>query len=75
MPLVIVLADCGHTGHKEVVMQERVVPAHLDSDHSSAQLIQRIGWAIVDADDLEQAETPGRSVTDRIALLGAQRAF
>jgi hypothetical protein len=75
MPLVIVLADCARTGHKEVVMQERVVSAHLDSEHSSAQLIQRLGWAIVDATDLEQAATPKRSVRDRIAQLGAQRAF
>jgi hypothetical protein len=75
MPLVIVLADCRHTGHKEVVMQERVVPAHLDSDHSSSQLIQRLGWAIVDATDLEQAAGPKQSVRDRIAQLGAQRAF
>jgi hypothetical protein len=57
MPLIIVLADCGDKHHKEVVMEERVVPAHLDSDHSAAQLMQRIGWAISDADDLEQAET------------------
>jgi hypothetical protein len=75
MPLVIVLADCGRTGHKEVVLEERVVPAHLDSDHSSEQLVQRIAWAIVDANELEQDEAPKRSVSDRIALLGAQRPF
>jgi hypothetical protein len=67
MPRIVVLADCGHNRHREVVMEERVVPAHLDSEHSSAQLVQRIGWAIIDADDLEQAESGGRSSGARVA--------
>jgi hypothetical protein len=75
MPLVIVLADCRYTHGKQVVMQERVVPDHLESDHSSAQLIQRIGWAIVDASELERAEAPKGRISDRIAQLGAQRPF
>jgi hypothetical protein len=36
-------------------MQERLVSAHLESDHASAQLVERLGWAIVDADELERA--------------------
>ena len=54
MPRIIVLADCGHgLGHR-VVMEERLVSAHLESDHASAQLLERLGWAIVDADELER---------------------
>ena len=33
-----------------VLLEERVLPAHFESDHYSAQLVERVGWAIVDAD-------------------------
>jgi hypothetical protein len=36
-----------------VVLQERVVPSDLESDHFSAQLVERVGWALVDADEIE----------------------
>jgi hypothetical protein len=61
MPLIIVLAECGHDAHKEVVMQERVVPAHLEGERSAAQLVERLGWAIVDAHDLERLEQDART--------------
>lgn len=37
-----------------VLLDERIVTADLDSDHFSAQLIQRIGWALHDADSTER---------------------
>jgi hypothetical protein len=37
-------------------MEERLVSTHLESDHASAQLVERVGWAIVDADELERAD-------------------
>jgi hypothetical protein len=39
-----------------VVLEERLVTAHLDSDHASAQLVDRLGWAILDADEIEAAD-------------------
>jgi hypothetical protein len=42
-----------------VVLQERVVPNDLESDHFSAQLVERVGWALADADEMEhRAPTP-----------------
>jgi hypothetical protein len=35
------------------VLQERVVSSDLESDHFSAQLVERVGWALVDADEVE----------------------
>jgi hypothetical protein len=35
------------------VLQERVLPSDLESDHFSAQLVERVGWALVDADEIE----------------------
>jgi hypothetical protein len=57
MPKIIVISD--PVGEREgiVTLKELVVPAHLEDEHSAAQLIERAGWAILDA---EEAETPGR---------------
>jgi hypothetical protein len=32
-----------------VLMEERVLPEHFESEHFSAQLVERVGWAVVDA--------------------------
>lgn len=64
MPRIIVLAECAHHGSgSQVVLEERVVVAHFESDHTSGQILERLGWAIVDAHELEEAnrtadETP-----------------
>lgn len=55
MPRIIVLAECGYSPGSRVVLEERVAIAHFESDHSSGQILERLGWAIVDADELEQA--------------------
>jgi len=36
-----------------VLMNEEVHPEHLQDDHSAAQLIERVAWAICDASDAE----------------------
>ena len=36
-----------------VMLDERIVPSDLSSDHFAAALIERIGWALADADDVE----------------------
>ncbi len=56
MPRIIVVAECGHSSDSRAVFAERVVTAHLESEQSSAQLVERLGWAIIDADELEQAQ-------------------
>ena len=38
------------------LLDERVCPEHLSDDHSAAQLIERLGWAITDAENTERAE-------------------
>ena len=37
-----------------VLLNERIATADLDSDHFAAQLIERIGWALLDADGAER---------------------
>jgi hypothetical protein len=37
-----------------VLLDERIATTDLDSDHFAAQLIERIGWALLDADGAER---------------------
>lgn len=57
MPRILVVAE-RPDGHSTVVHQEGVAPAILDSDHHCAQLIERVGWAVLDADELELTAPP-----------------
>ena len=38
-------------------MDERIVTSDLASDHFASRLFERIGWALVDADDVERIRT------------------
>lgn len=65
MPQILVLADSpqGSEGSDEVVYRERVARSNLESEHFAGQLMERVGWAVGDADDLEhRAEEPEHPV-------------
>ena len=53
MPRILVITDESDQHETAVVLQERVLPSDLESDHFSAQLVERVGWALVDADQIE----------------------
>ena len=58
MPQIIVTANTPGGGDEEAVMlRERVTVADFESRHFADQLVERLGWAVSDADDVEQ--TPG----------------
>jgi hypothetical protein len=42
-----------------VMLRERVSVADFESDHFSQQLVERLGWAVVDADQVETDEPGG----------------
>jgi hypothetical protein len=35
------------------VYRERIATADLESDHYSGQLVERVGWAVLDANEIE----------------------
>lgn len=39
-----------------VLLDESVYSIHLDNDHNAAQLVERIGWAIAEAEHAQRAE-------------------
>jgi len=53
MPRLIVTAETGNDRKDAIVHDERLLVTNLDNDHSSAQLIERVGWALEDAERLE----------------------
>ena len=60
MPQILVVADVLDDVDSAVVYRERVNLSDLDSDHFSGQLVERVGWAMLDAEQLEhgESETP-----------------
>jgi hypothetical protein len=53
MPRVLVTTEHTDSGEETVVLDEQVHAVHLGTDHAAMQFIERLGWAITDA---EQAE-------------------
>ena len=55
MPQIIVTAVHGD-GQKEgsVLMRERVNVSDFESDRFAALLVERVGWAVSDADEVER---------------------
>lgn len=64
MPRILIVTDAGDAG--EVVYSERLVPAHLQSEHSGRLLVERLAWAVEDARRVERnrpvTRTPPRKV-------------
>ena len=61
MPQIIVTAD--QTNDREEIaemLRERVNVADFESDHFAAQLVERVGWAVSDADEIERRPNVGQ---------------
>jgi hypothetical protein len=56
MPQILVVTDLRDDIDSAVVYRERVSLSDLDSDHFSGQLVERVGWAMLDAEELEHRE-------------------
>jgi hypothetical protein len=56
MPQILVVTDSADASASTVVYRERVSIADLRSDHFSGQLVERVGWAVGDASDLERED-------------------
>ena len=59
MPQIIVTADRGAAfGQGAVTHRERVSVADFESEHFARQLVERLGWAVGDADEVERVGEP-----------------
>jgi len=53
MPQLLISTDRRDEDAGTVVYRERVNLSDLESDHFSHQLVERVGWALHDANELE----------------------
>jgi hypothetical protein len=65
MPRIILTATHAPSAHTPssrdtVLLAESVQSVHLSSDHSAQQLIERLRWALADAEALERATLSAR---------------
>ena len=60
MPQIVVRTSGLESKRGAEVMRERVVASDLESEQFAAQLVERIGWALADADSLEKPPGSGR---------------
>ena len=63
MPQILVVTDPPEEAASTVVYRERVALTDLESEHFSGQLVERVGWAVLDADELEHGDQSSRRQT------------
>ena len=70
MPRIIVTTDPSPSiADAAVLLDEHVHSVHLSTDHAAAQLVERLAWAISDAEEADHRSRPsqrprrGRSTT------------
>lgn len=53
MACILVLAECEDGVRLHLVLDEQIHAEELSSDSACSELIERLGWAIVDAEEIE----------------------
>ena len=56
MTQILIVADSPGDEASTIVYRERVATSDLESNHFSGQLVERVGWAVRDADRLEHED-------------------
>jgi hypothetical protein len=56
MPQILVVTDATDKDTGNVLLSERLAPALLESDHYAAQLVERVRWALADAERIDRAD-------------------
>jgi hypothetical protein len=59
MPSIMVVADTDAGGETAFQLKERVSAVHLNDPYFSAQLIERVAWAVADAEQAERTSAAG----------------
>lgn len=67
MPEIIIRAGVREDEQRPVLLRERVTARDLESDHFAAQLVERVGWAVLDADEIEHQTEEGHPPGPRTA--------
>lgn len=67
MPQIIVRADRrDRLEEGAIMMRERVNVSDFESDHFAAQLVERLGWAVSDASEVEDEQVAADEVREAV---------
>jgi hypothetical protein len=61
MAKIIVTSDQAGQGAAPVFLEESVYPVHVSTEHAARQLLQRLTWALDDAEAAERAPVERRA--------------
>ena len=50
MTRIIVTADTRGSKEQRILLDEEVRPEYMGDEHSASQLLERLGWAVTDAE-------------------------
>ena len=50
MTRIIVTTDARGSHEQRILLDEEVRPEHMSDEHSASQLLERLGWAVTDAE-------------------------
>ncbi len=74
MPQIIVTADDGDARDRDAVtLKERINVADFESERFAANLVERLGWAVVDAAEVERSRPDGEDEPPRLRRKAAGR--
>jgi hypothetical protein len=65
MARIIVTTEQSERPDVPVLLEESVCSDHLSDDHAAAQLMQRLGWAVNDAEQAERGRSRQRQGSRR----------
>jgi hypothetical protein len=58
VPRIIVITEVPEQAQGSVLLDELVHSVHLSTGHAAAQLVERLAWAISDAEEFERTRSP-----------------
>jgi len=67
MPRIIVMTDETEPAQRSVLLDEYVQSVHLSCDHSATQLLERVGWAVGDAEQAARRDSQAASARAPLA--------
>jgi hypothetical protein len=56
MAKIVVTAERPEQSPPAVLLEESIHPVHLSTGHAAEQLIERLSWALSDAEELERSD-------------------
>jgi hypothetical protein len=73
MPRIVITTDNPREDRAVILLDERIHGVHLSTEHASSQLIERLAWAVSDAEDVELEQLALRGRPGRLERLNTRR--